>query len=237
MMLTATTTEVYPTPVQSPYLKNGFIHDFVWDLPKYVQTKQPLGEMNLNALHKSKRKNQPQRSIQPKDQVDRSFQRIVTLDVYAAFKENPSMLLSRRPSITDSEMSISSKSSTGPDLKSKGSALQSSAKVLPTFIQQKEPLDFDLSGFQDTRGAPSVSWKGAQPLAITLEMADYELLTAEEIKTCATLRILPQQYVEIKRTMLTAVSSYGPFKKREAQTWFRIDVNKVLIINIDLYYL
>jgi hypothetical protein len=237
MMVAAPTTEVYPTPVQSPFLKNGFIHEFVWDLavpPKYMQTevkKQPLGEMNSNILvPKSKRKNQlPQRAIsQPKDQVDRSFQRIVTLDVFSAFKENPSVLLSRRPSITESEAS-STRSSTGPDLKSKGSvsALQSSAKALPTFIIEKEPLDFDLSSFQDTKGAPSVSWKGAQPLAITPEMADYEILTSEEIRTCATLRILPQQYLEIKRTMLTAVSSYGPFKKREAQTWFRIDVNKV----------
>jgi hypothetical protein len=62
-------------------------------------------------------------------------------------------------------------------------------------------------------------------------MQDFELLTSEEIKTCATLRILPLQYMEIKRTMLTAVSSYGPFKKREAQTWFRIDVNKVFFYN------
>ena len=69
-------------------------------------------------------------------------------------------------------------------------------------------------------------------------MEYYEDLTLEEIKTCATLRITPKQYIEIKRTMLTAVRSYGPFKKREAQTWFRIDVNKVKNqLTIDLYNL
>jgi hypothetical protein len=227
------TQEIYPSPLQSPYLKNEPLIHFNWELalpPRYMQQeKRVLGEMNSN-VPKKRKKQLPQRAIsQPKDQVDRSFQRIVNLDVFAAFKENPSMLLSRRPSITDSE--VSTKSSNGPDLKSKGSvsALQSSAKVLPTFIVQKEPLEFDLSSFQDTRGAPSVSWKGAQPLLITQEMSDFDSLTAEEIRTCATLRILPQQYMEIKRTMLTAVSSYGPFKKREAQTWFRIDVNKVFL--------
>lgn len=79
---------------------------------------------------------------------------------------------------------------------------------------------------------------GAQPLAISDEMPGYFSLTIEELKTCGTLRITPQQYLEIKKTMLTAVIAYGPFKKREAQTWFRIDVNKArMILMIDLYHL
>jgi hypothetical protein len=210
-----------------------------------VQTPTlPLRDLNnisnVSNSNKTKRKNLvPQRSIsQPKDQVDRSYQKIVTLDVYAAFKENPSLLLSRRPSFAESEVSTKS-CSLGTDLKSKGSvaAVQSAAKVLPNFIVQKEPESFDLSAYQLTKGAPSVSWKGAQPLAITPEMPEYDTLTTEEIKTCGILRILPTQYLEIKRTMLTAVCSYGPFKKREAQTWFRIDVNKVLMASLDLYYL
>lgn len=62
-------------------------------------------------------------------------------------------------------------------------------------------------------------------------MPFYDDITAEEAKTCGILRIMPAAYLEIKRTLLTAVSCYGPFKKREAQTWFRIDVNKVTIVN------
>eukprot|EP00842_Homolaphlyctis_polyrhiza_P005687 jgi/Hompol1/6119/HPOL_000712-RA len=58
----------------------------------------------------------------------------------------------------------------------------------------------------------------------------YGTLTPEELSTCETLRILPEVYFHIKRTMLQAVAHYGPFKKREAQTWFRIDVNKICII-------
>ena len=57
----------------------------------------------------------------------------------------------------------------------------------------------------------------------------YSMLTPEEISTCATLRILPDTYYDIKKKMLLAVAFRGPFKKREAQTWFRIDVNKVLL--------
>ena len=65
-------------------------------------------------------------------------------------------------------------------------------------------------------------------------MVNFDELTSEEVRTCATLRILPNQYLEIKKTLLTAVETYGPFKKREAQTWFRIDVNKVITIAIIL---
>ncbi len=53
----------------------------------------------------------------------------------------------------------------------------------------------------------------------------YAQLTPEEIQTCRILRLSPAQYLHIKATMLKAVMK-GPFKKRDAQGWFRIDVNK-----------
>jgi hypothetical protein len=43
---------------------------------------------------------------------------------------------------------------------------------------------------------------------------------------CSTLRLVPEMYLHIKKSMLQAVYTYGPFKKRDAQLWFRIDVNK-----------
>ena len=52
-----------------------------------------------------------------------------------------------------------------------------------------------------------------------------EKCTAEEIITCGILRIYPIQYLHIKDVMLRQVLK-GPYKKRDAQTWFRIDVNK-----------
>jgi hypothetical protein len=33
-------------------------------------------------------------------------------------------------------------------------------------------------------------------------------------------------YFEIKETLLSTVVVRGPYKKRDAQGWFRIDVNK-----------
>ena len=53
----------------------------------------------------------------------------------------------------------------------------------------------------------------------------YTLLAKEELQTCRILRIYPAQYLHIKETMLKQVMK-GPFKKRDAQAWFRIDVNK-----------
>jgi hypothetical protein len=56
------------------------------------------------------------------------------------------------------------------------------------------------------------------------------MLTKEEVRTCSSLRILPAQYLNMKQVLLTAVENRGPFKKRECQSWFRIDVNKTCLI-------
>lgn len=53
----------------------------------------------------------------------------------------------------------------------------------------------------------------------------YNELTKEEIHTCKILRILPAQYLHIKQVMLQQILKTH-FKKRDAQAWFRIDVNK-----------
>ncbi|KAJ3325022.1 Transcriptional adapter ada2 [Boothiomyces sp. JEL0866] len=206
----------YPSPIPSPFLPKSTL---IWEAPQ-------------NELqHKSKRKNSvPHRSLSPPlDHVDRSFQRIVNLDVYAVFKENPAQLLGKKISDSDSESNPKSPRESVPEPPKPKST--SACKVLPSFIVKNEPMELDLCEYKETKGAPNVSWKaGAQPLPITKDMPEYDDLTAEEVRTCATLRISPKQYIEIKRTMLTAVRSYGPFKKREAQTWFRIDVNKICII-------
>lgn len=55
----------------------------------------------------------------------------------------------------------------------------------------------------------------------------YDLLTIEEVGICSTLRILPLAYMHMKETILGQVSKRGPFKKRDAKSWFKIDVNKV----------
>ena len=67
---------------------------------------------------------------------------------------------------------------------------------------------------------------GAQKLNIPTDSPGYEELTPEEIKVCSTLRFLPSVYLHMKKSMLTAVYTFGPYKKRDAQLWFRVDVNK-----------
>ena len=39
----------------------------------------------------------------------------------------------------------------------------------------------------------------------------------------------PAQYLHVKKTMITAVHSRDFFNKRDAQVWFKMDVNKVFI--------
>jgi hypothetical protein len=93
--------------------------------------------------------------------------------------------------------------------------------------------------YNDTKGAPQVLWKKGGMLRIPQDTEGYNNLTFEEIGICSTLRILPLQYLHIKETILGNVLKLkGPFKKRDAKSWFRIDVNKVsLFVSVDGNYL
>eukprot|EP00842_Homolaphlyctis_polyrhiza_P004636 jgi/Hompol1/5173/HPOL_004201-RA len=88
----------------------------------------------------------------------------------------------------------------------------------------------DMTGFRDTSRAPPVFWKKGGLLYIRSDTPGYDLLTPEEITICSTLRVLPEQYMHIKEVILTQAERRGPFKKRDAKAWFRIDVNKTAII-------
>ncbi|KAJ3130550.1 Transcriptional adapter ada2, partial [Irineochytrium annulatum] len=76
-----------------------------------------------------------------------------------------------------------------------------------------------------TSTIPEVVWRGA-PLTITATASRVGDLCAEERTVCETLRMMPAQYLEVKECLLANVVVRGPFKKRDAQGWFRIDVNK-----------
>lgn len=72
---------------------------------------------------------------------------------------------------------------------------------------------------------------------IPLDSEMYDDLTFEEIQIASILRVLPSQYLHIKETMLTQVLKRGPFKKRDAKSWFKIDVNKVFFYSSDCYFI
>ncbi|KAL5031844.1 hypothetical protein BDV3_000705 [Batrachochytrium dendrobatidis] len=71
-----------------------------------------------------------------------------------------------------------------------------------------------------------IQWSKSAPLDISPTAVGYNLLKPEEITTCSVLRLQPDTYLRIKDIMLTARVNQGVFKKREAQRWCRIDVNK-----------
>ncbi|KAJ2607349.1 hypothetical protein H4S08_004859, partial [Coemansia sp. RSA 1365] len=74
----------------------------------------------------------------------------------------------------------------------------------------------------------TVKWNKADPIDISEKpMADK--LAAAERHCCSVLRILPEQYLTIKQTLLKESQNrlpLGTFKKRDAQRLCRIDVNK-----------
>ncbi|KAJ2514514.1 hypothetical protein H4217_005716 [Coemansia sp. RSA 1939] len=73
----------------------------------------------------------------------------------------------------------------------------------------------------------TVKWTKADPIDVAEKpMADK--LAAAEQHCCSVLRIMPEQYLSIKHTLLKESRSRPPgsFKKRDAQRLCRIDVNK-----------
>ncbi|KAJ3329762.1 Transcriptional adapter ada2 [Blyttiomyces sp. JEL0837] len=137
----------------------------------------------------------------------------------------------------------SEKEKSGPSLHSKtGGKGEPKTRAAPT--KATKPLPDFLGGgrmIKDRKGnmiavemgmfsecapnSPVMVWKG-QPLVIPENAPRRNECNPQEIATCETLRIMPSQYLEIKETLLATVVVRGPYKKRDAQGWFRIDVNK-----------
>lgn len=169
-----------------------------------AQTSSTISYASAN--NHSKRKSVPVKACKaPALDCDKLIMGVFQLDVYEIYKTNPQMLLDR------------------------------SIEPGPLIQKQIPNVAYDLSRYKETRNAPQVLWKKGTftfnkggVLRIPSDTEGYSLLTFEEVGICSTLRILPDQYLHIKETILVNVlKGQGPFKKRDAKAWFRIDVNKV----------
>jgi hypothetical protein len=64
------------------------------------------------------------------------------------------------------------------------------------------------------------------PIWIDPASEGYDQLQPDEVQTCSILRLPPTVYLKIKETLVSARHYKGTFKKRDAQRWCRVDVNK-----------
>ncbi|PIA18361.1 hypothetical protein COEREDRAFT_6597 [Coemansia reversa NRRL 1564] len=73
----------------------------------------------------------------------------------------------------------------------------------------------------------SVKWAKAAPMDVS-EYPMAEHLSSAERECCSILRLLPEQYLSIKQSLVRAgrTKPPGSFKKRDAQKLCRVDVNK-----------
>jgi hypothetical protein len=106
----------------------------------------------------------------------------------------------------------------------------------PSQLLARRDQKFCMDSYKNTANAPTVCWKKGGIMPISPDSIRFEQLTPEEVGICSTLRILPDQYLHIKETILSQVAKRGPFKKRDAKSWFRIDVNKVSSFYPDCNY-
>ncbi|KAJ2771500.1 hypothetical protein IWQ57_002185 [Coemansia nantahalensis] len=101
---------------------------------------------------------------------------------------------------------------------------------IPSYQRQGQILadGDDVSNIVPQSKRSTVKWTKAYPIEVRAKpMANK--LAAAEIHCCSVLRILPEQYLTIKRLLLREGLSRQPpgsFKKRDAQRLCRIDVNK-----------
>ncbi|KAI8829558.1 hypothetical protein BJ741DRAFT_622710 [Chytriomyces cf. hyalinus JEL632] len=89
------------------------------------------------------------------------------------------------------------------------------------------PLQVDMSLYKETKNATMVSWMKGGPLTFGSDTKCLDMLTAEEILVCRTLRLYPEQYIHIKHSVIAGTYTRPPFKKKELRKWFPIDVNKL----------
>ncbi|KAJ1724197.1 hypothetical protein LPJ53_001535 [Coemansia erecta] len=98
---------------------------------------------------------------------------------------------------------------------------------IPSYERNGQMLIDDVSVITPPVAKSTVKWTKAEPIDISdRPLADK--LAAAERHCCSVLRILPEQYIAIKQTLLREGKARipGTFKKRDAQRLCRIDVNK-----------
>ncbi|KAJ2907757.1 hypothetical protein GGI21_003566 [Coemansia aciculifera] len=104
-----------------------------------------------------------------------------------------------------------------------------SADNMPSYRRRGQDFtdEHDVSQITPVFVRSNVKWNKADPIVIADKPMANRLAPAES-HCCSVLRILPEQYLAIKHTLLKEGRARlpGSFKKRDAQRLCRIDVNK-----------
>lgn len=254
----------YPTPSTSPITSCPASPPLKPRIqPEFSPTDSPTSALENNwppSKPSRKRKMTPVLKSLYKGNPMATFQ----LDIYPLYFADPkSLLLVERPvkmsrpvraaAATYTASSFILAESIAQNIESKTMASASangSNSGERKLMQAPIPVDFDMTPYMETAGAPQVLWKKGMScfdsclfnrftqsiyykggcLPVSRDAPGYDLCTEEEIRTCSTLRISPAQYLHMKQVILNAAEKRGPFKKRDAKSWFAVDVNKTAVL-------
>ncbi|KAI9103196.1 Homeodomain-like protein [Phlyctochytrium arcticum] len=157
---------------------------------------------------------------------------VIKLDVYSVYKSKPATLLEndgselrRSKRLREEAPSESEEEETARKVSKRGGKNRRGRQPRGTSRSASAATEH-ISESGSTKGAPIVTWTKGDPLPLTPDMPHYADLTPEELVVCSTLRLLPESYLKIKNILLGAKAEKGTFKKRDAQKWCRVDVNK-----------
>ncbi|KAJ3307782.1 hypothetical protein HDU76_004370 [Blyttiomyces sp. JEL0837] len=104
-----------------------------------------------------------------------------------------------------------------------------SATNTPTVTRKEKlptlPKEVSMSWYRDTSQAPPVTWSKGGPMAFGPGTHMLDQLSKEEVNLCKTLRLFPQQYIQIKETVVAASYTHPPFRKKEVRRF--LDLNWV----------
>ncbi|KAJ2880514.1 hypothetical protein H4R27_004677 [Coemansia aciculifera] len=94
-------------------------------------------------------------------------------------------------------------------------------------IAPDDDLSREILELRPATNSCSVKWTKAAPMDVS-GYPKVELLATAERECCSILRLLPEQYLAIKQSLVRAGRTLpkGTFKKRDAQKLCRVDVNK-----------
>ncbi|KAJ3164752.1 Transcriptional adapter ada2 [Irineochytrium annulatum] len=101
-------------------------------------------------------------------------------------------------------------------------------KALPFAIDEEAVREYSATTAEVGK-RNAVTWTKNPPRRLHPTEPSYDLLTPAEVRTCEILCLSPTKYLDIKIVLLSARAAHGGgvFKKRDAQGWVRVDVNKL----------
>ncbi|KAI9209465.1 uncharacterized protein BJ171DRAFT_620920 [Polychytrium aggregatum] len=158
--------------------------------------------------HTSRKQLSPKRSVPSSMLSDKERNKIVRLDVYEKFLNNPAILLYN---LDYRKRALEAVQREQDQLKDADMILKETEKTR--------------GGGRRQRGRPGNA-RARAPFEITELTEGFAELSSDEVAFCTSISLNPRTYIKGKKALILEYETRGPFKKKDAHRVCRIDANK-----------